>query len=125
MLEQGQVNVWRHRRNDYTFTRRRKDARWYAPPPAAARNRRSYICLIFVANLGIVPKLLSALRSAGIITEDLSLSSDARDNLECTYRGLCVRSTKAGQDARIRIRRRIGASNRLLWMDACGVSPDP
>lgn len=56
---------------------------------------------------GIVPKLLSALRSAGIITEDLSLSLDAADNLEVTYRGLCIRPTKTGQENRSRIRRRI------------------
>jgi hypothetical protein len=53
--------------------------------------------------------LLSALRSAGIITEDLlSLSPDATDSLEVTYRGLCVRPTKTGQENRSRIRRRIG-----------------
>ncbi|KAI9454645.1 hypothetical protein BJY52DRAFT_712129 [Lactarius psammicola] len=57
---------------------------------------------------GILPKLLSALRSAGIITEDLlSLSSDATDSLEVTYRGLCVRPTKTGQENRSKIRRRI------------------
>ncbi|KAF8498194.1 hypothetical protein F5888DRAFT_229651 [Russula emetica] len=53
---------------------------------------------------GIIPRLLSALHSAGIITEDLSLSSDANDNVESSYRGLCVRPTTAGQT---RIRRRI------------------
>ncbi|KAH9957501.1 hypothetical protein BC827DRAFT_653010 [Russula dissimulans] len=58
---------------------------------------------------GIVPKLLSELHSAGIVTEDLSLSSDASDNLECTYRGLCIRPgrAKAGQDTQPRIQRRI------------------
>jgi len=56
---------------------------------------------------GILPKLLSALRSAGIVTEDLSLSQDAPDNLEATYRGLCVRPTKLGQDNRPLIRRRL------------------
>ncbi|KAI9435731.1 hypothetical protein H4582DRAFT_1968310 [Lactarius indigo] len=59
---------------------------------------------------GILPKLLSALRSAGIITEDLlSLAPDATDSLEVTYRGLCVRPTKPGQEApsRSQIRRRI------------------
>ncbi|KAH9996416.1 hypothetical protein BJV74DRAFT_883693 [Russula compacta] len=56
---------------------------------------------------GILPKLLSALRSAGIVTEDLSLSPDASDNLECTYRGLCIRPTKAGQHKQPRIQRRI------------------
>ncbi|KAH8988995.1 hypothetical protein EDB86DRAFT_3047487 [Lactarius hatsudake] len=60
---------------------------------------------------GILPKLLSALRSAGIITEDLlSLPPDATDSLEVTYRGLCVRPTKPGQGSpsRSQIRRRIG-----------------
>ncbi|KAH9017692.1 hypothetical protein EDB84DRAFT_678547 [Lactarius hengduanensis] len=59
---------------------------------------------------GILPKLLSALRSAGIITEDLlSLAPDATDSLEVTYRGLCVRPTKPGQESpsRSQIRRRI------------------
>jgi hypothetical protein len=58
--------------------------------------------------LGIFPKLLSALRSAGIITEDLSLSQDATDNLEAIYRGLCVSPTKIGQENRSLIRRRLG-----------------
>jgi hypothetical protein len=58
--------------------------------------------------LGILPKLLSALRSAGIVTEDLSLSQDAPDNLEATYRGLCIRPTKMGQENRSLIRRRLG-----------------
>ncbi|KAH9985907.1 Nucleotidyltransferase [Russula vinacea] len=59
-------------------------------------------------HVGIVPKLLSTLRSAGIVTEDLSISSDARDSLDCTYRGLCVRPMKAGQDnTQPRIQRRI------------------
>jgi len=56
---------------------------------------------------GILPRLLSVLRSAGIITEDLSLSSDANDNAECSYRGLCVRPAMAGQDTQRRLRRRI------------------
>ncbi|KAH8988380.1 hypothetical protein EDB92DRAFT_1872377 [Lactarius akahatsu] len=59
---------------------------------------------------GILPKLLSALRSAGIITEDLlSLAPDATDSLEVTYRGLCVCPTKPGQESpsRSQIRRRI------------------
>lgn len=59
---------------------------------------------------GILPKLLSALRSAGIITEDLlSLAPDATDSLEVTYRGLCIRPTKPGQESpsRSQIRRRI------------------
>ncbi|KAI0252300.1 hypothetical protein BJV78DRAFT_369630 [Lactifluus subvellereus] len=57
--------------------------------------------------IGILPKLLSALHSAGIITEDLSLSSDAADSTEASYRGLCVRPTKPDQDSQPRIRRRI------------------
>ncbi|KAH9068006.1 hypothetical protein EDB83DRAFT_670623 [Lactarius deliciosus] len=59
---------------------------------------------------GILLKLLSALRSAGIITEDLlSLAPDATDSLEVTYRGLCVRPIKPGQEgpSRSQIRRRI------------------
>ncbi|KAH9175754.1 hypothetical protein EDB89DRAFT_1943923 [Lactarius sanguifluus] len=59
---------------------------------------------------GILPKLLSALRSAGIITEDLlSLAPDATVSLEVTYRGLCVSPTKSGQESpsRSQIRRRI------------------
>jgi len=56
---------------------------------------------------GILLKLLSGLRSAGIVTEDLSLSSGASENLECTYRGLCIRPTKVGEDKQHRIQRRI------------------
>ncbi|KAH9060656.1 hypothetical protein EDB87DRAFT_1614601 [Lactarius vividus] len=59
---------------------------------------------------GILPKLLSALRSAAIITEDLvSLAPDATDSLEVTYRGLCVCPSKPGQESpsRSQIRRRI------------------
>ncbi|KAI0277191.1 Nucleotidyltransferase [Russula aff. rugulosa BPL654] len=56
---------------------------------------------------GILSRLLSALRSAGIITEDLSLSSDANHSVECSYRGLCMRPPTTGQDTQPRIRRRI------------------
>jgi len=56
---------------------------------------------------GILPRLLSVLHSTGILTEDLSLSSDANDNLECSYRGLCIRPVKLGQDNQPRIQRRI------------------
>lgn len=37
---------------------------------------------------GILPRLLKALRGAGIIVEDLALPEDS-DGLEATYRGLC------------------------------------
>ena len=109
--EQRQINMRRHRYHDHTFTRRRKNARRYA---RSFRDcpKSGVHTIGDLPFLGIVPKLLSALRSAGIVTEDLSLSSDARDNLECTYRGLCVRPMKAGQeeDTQLRrIRRRIGA----------------
>lgn len=56
--------------------------------------------------LGIFPKLLSALRAAGIITEDLSLPQDATHDLEASYRGICVRPMKTGQE--FPIRRRLG-----------------
>ena len=69
---------------------------------------------MFTHRPGILPKLLSALHSAGILTEDLSLSPDANDNLECTYRGLCIRPAKAGQDKQLRLRRRIGMSQQLV-----------
>ena len=38
--------------------------------------------------LGIMSRLLHALREAGIITEDLALPEDLH-SLEATYRGLC------------------------------------
>src|SRR5579863_1561438 len=63
---------------------------------------------------GILPKLLSALHSAGILTEDLSISSNANGNLEGTYRGLCIRPAKAGQDKQPRIQRRIGMNQKLV-----------
>ena len=69
---------------------------------------------VLTALLGILPRLLSVLHSAGILTEDLSLSSDANDNLECSYRGLCLRPMKLGQDNQPNIRRRIGMSQRLV-----------
>ena len=59
--------------------------------------------------LGILPKLLSELHAAGIITEDLSLSPDAAENLEASYRGLCIRPTKLGRANQPTARRRIGA----------------
>ena len=76
--------------------------------------RRMLVRITVVANepipispiLGIFPKLLSALRAAGIITEDLALPQDGTDYLEVTYRGLCVRPTKTGQESQIR--RRLG-----------------
>ena len=64
--------------------------------------------------LGVLPRLLSVLHSTGILTEDLSLSSDANDNLECSYRGLCIRPVKLGQDNQPSIRRRIGMIRRLV-----------
>ena len=69
---------------------------------------------MFTHRPGILPKLLLALHSAGILTEDLSLSSGANDNLECTYRGICIRPAKAGQDKQPRLRRRIGMSQQLV-----------
>jgi DNA polymerase lambda len=95
---------------DVMITRPPDDGKTHAG--MLARNLHS--CIADPPLQGIVPKLLSALRSAGIVTEDLSLSSDARDDLECTYRGLCVRPTKAGQDTRPRIQRRIGVHPRAL-----------
>lgn len=69
---------------------------------------------VLTALLGILPRLLSVLHSTGILTEDLSLSSDADDNLECSYRGLCIRPMKPGQDNQLSIRRRIGMNRRLV-----------
>ena len=37
---------------------------------------------------GVLPRLLEALHSAGILTEDLAITEDLYD-LEATYRGLC------------------------------------
>ncbi|KAI0263271.1 hypothetical protein BC834DRAFT_888375 [Gloeopeniophorella convolvens] len=57
---------------------------------------------------GILPRLLSALRSAGVVTEDLSLSSDAGDYLEGVYRGLCVRPARDSSSSKERrLRRRL------------------
>jgi hypothetical protein len=61
--------------------------------------------------LGILPELLSALHSAGIITEDLSLSPGAVDSMEATYRGLGVRPAKTDSSSQPRIRRRIGVGH--------------
>jgi hypothetical protein len=38
--------------------------------------------------LGVMPRLLRELHTAGILTEDLALPEDP-DDLEATYRGLC------------------------------------
>jgi hypothetical protein len=115
----------RHRRHDHTLARRRKDARRYA---RSSRNcsKTGVHTIVDLPFLGIVPKLLSALRAAGIVTEDLSLSSDARDNLECTYRGLCVRPMKAGpeEDTQPRVQRRIGAHpTRYILVTAALADP--
>ncbi|KAI0284907.1 hypothetical protein BC826DRAFT_973144 [Russula brevipes] len=75
--------------------------------PDDGRTHAGRSCHRGFPRLGILLKLLSALRSAGIVTEDLSLSSGAGENLECTYRGLCIRPTKVGEDKQHRIQRRI------------------
>jgi len=41
-----------------------------------------------IIRLGVLRRLLKALREAGIIVEDLALPEDS-DDLEATYRGLC------------------------------------
>lgn len=124
---QREINLRRHRRHDYPLTRRRKDARRYARSSRSCSKTKTGVhTIVHLPFLGIVPKLLSALRSAGIITEDLSLSSDARDNLECTYRGLCVRPMKAGpeEDTQPRVQRRIGAHpTRYILVTAALADP--
>ena len=112
-LVKGKVDVRRHRYHDHAFSRRWEDARRYASWQLMNRTPASPISPI----LGILPKLLSALRSAGIVTEDLSLSQDAPDNLEATYRGLCVRPTRTSQS---QIRRRLGGCathSHWNWID--------
>jgi hypothetical protein len=96
------------------ITRSPHDGKTHAgmtPSRSYLGKRRSYM---FTHRPGILPRLLSALHSAGILTEDLSLSPDANDNLECTYRGLCIRPAKAGQDKQPRLQRRIGMSQQLV-----------
>ncbi|KAI0296983.1 hypothetical protein B0F90DRAFT_1669646 [Multifurca ochricompacta] len=105
---QGKGNVWRHRCHNHAFAGRWTNARRYA-----LLERDSELLLIPstptpVSTLGILPKLLSALRYAGIITEDLSLpASDGGNNLEGTYRGLCISPATSGQDKKRQIQRRL------------------
>jgi len=113
MHVQRQIYVWRHRRHDYAFARRWKDTRWYVHLEITGRSEDMFLQHVSPL-LGILPRLLSVLHSTGILTEDLSLSSDANDNLECSYRGLCIRPVKLGQDNQPSIRRRIGMSRRLV-----------
>ena len=96
------------------ITRSPDDGRTHAGAPrlafAAAPN---VVHMSRTSIKGILPKLLSALHFAGIITEDLSLSPDAADSTEATYRGLCIRP-KVDQDSQPRIQRRIGARHSSL-----------
>jgi len=109
---------------DVMITRSPDDGRTHAGTPISRSRQLGKKELIYHCRSqspGILPKLLSALHSAGIITEDLSLSSDANDNLECTYRGLCIHPARAGQDKQPTIRRRIGVRQRLVT----GTQADP
>lgn len=110
---QRQVYVWRHRCHYYAFARRWKDTCWYVHLEVTGRSDDMFL-QHWSQLLGILPRLLSVLHSTGILTEDLSLSSDANENLECTYRGLCIRPGKPGQDNQPIILRRIGMSRQLV-----------
>lgn len=72
---------------------------------------------------GFLPRLLSALHTAGILTEDLSHSDEGPGALEGVYRGLCVcpardaseeAASDVGAESR-RVRRRIGRCSLLCF----------